>query len=351
MTGIIICVFLFNASTLANAYEFSYSYQGHSITYTVIDEEAKTVGTKSYGSIPAVEKISGSVVIPSKVNDGDSEYTVISIGDYGFSGSSLLESIEFPNSIITIGHHAFCECNSLTDVIIPNSVTEVGVSAFADCSKLTNVVIGNSLTSISPYTFFNCVSLKSVKLGSSITSISYCAFKECYELKSIDFPYNLEHIEEYAFANCYELEEAILPNNFKTVDRSAFERCTNLKRVKFPETIVGIGDFAFACCSSLKTIYSYCKVPPGIGHMVFYDTAFDTIVYVPMGCLDNYRTRWDIFWDFREMNYNGVNEILFDRDASIEVFDCYGRKLKDENLAGGIYIVRRNGKAHKILVN
>lgn len=64
-----------------------FTYQ--SLTYTVIDEDAKTCMTK--GSY----KLYGDLVIPSEVNDGKAIYKVTSIGSAAFSGRSGLTSVYY----------------------------------------------------------------------------------------------------------------------------------------------------------------------------------------------------------------------------------------------------------------
>lgn len=70
------------------ARDFTYTYEGQTLTYTVLDEDAKTCQTKAgykSGSYYAGNEVSGDLVIPSVVKDAsDCEFTVTSIGDYAF---------------------------------------------------------------------------------------------------------------------------------------------------------------------------------------------------------------------------------------------------------------------------
>ena len=77
------------------ARDFTYEYEGQTLTYTVIDEEAKTCKTKDSGSWDAGSAVSGDLVIPSVAKDGDVDYAVISIGYESFKAStrSALNSI------------------------------------------------------------------------------------------------------------------------------------------------------------------------------------------------------------------------------------------------------------------
>lgn len=94
----------------ALARDFDYEYEGQTVTYTVLDENAKTVRTKQgMGNAPGNE-VSGQLVIPSVVKDDGVEYTVT-----------------------TISYYSFINCVDLTSVTIPNTVEDIKGNAFAGC--------------------------------------------------------------------------------------------------------------------------------------------------------------------------------------------------------------------------
>ena len=73
------------------ARDFNYTYEGQTITYTVIDEQAKTVKTKSgkeykhnESMIPG-NKVSGDLILPAHPKDGEVECALSAIGDSGCS--------------------------------------------------------------------------------------------------------------------------------------------------------------------------------------------------------------------------------------------------------------------------
>ena len=127
------------------ARDFSYTYEGITITYTVLNEWTKTCATK--GLSLAI----GDVIIPPKVKDGETEYTVTTIGSYTFGSKYYsITSITIPNTVTTIADHAFYNCSSyISSLTIPDSVTSIGDYAFwVWCVGPTSVNIGNSVTSI-----------------------------------------------------------------------------------------------------------------------------------------------------------------------------------------------------------
>lgn len=66
--------------------------------------------------------------------------SVISIGNYAFTGCTRLTSVTIPNSVTSIGDYAFNYCSGLTTVTIPGSVTTIGDEAFSYCYGLQTVI-------------------------------------------------------------------------------------------------------------------------------------------------------------------------------------------------------------------
>ena len=164
-------------SLLSSARDFEYTYEGQTLTYTVLDEDAKTVKTKEY------KKVSGDLILPEHPKDGEDEYTLTEIGKSTFFDCSSLTSITIPNSVTEIGMHAFFCCSSLTSVIIPNSVTEIGEGVFEGCTSLTSIEIPNSVTYIDMFAFSECSNLNKVTcLSEEPPILGSSCFKEGREL-------------------------------------------------------------------------------------------------------------------------------------------------------------------------
>ena len=81
-----------------------------------------------------IERLQGSIIIPSTICPYGVPYRVTSIGEY-----------------------AFYSCINITSIYIPNGVTSIGSEAFLDCHKLSSITLPESLTTIDDAAFYNCI--------------------------------------------------------------------------------------------------------------------------------------------------------------------------------------------------
>lgn len=93
----------------------------------------------------------------------DYDQSVSKIGDYAFAGCSSLTTALFP-AASSIGDYAFSGCTSLSRVYFPN-VSSVGVGAFISC-KIKEVDF-KELTEINDRAFNGCTNLISMYLTGS----------------------------------------------------------------------------------------------------------------------------------------------------------------------------------------
>ena len=135
-------------SLQAMAYDFSYTYQGKTLYYTILVGNTNKVAVVYYSETAASNNhVSGDVVIPSSVEHNNVTYSVAYIGGCAFRGCSGLTSVTIPNSVTSIREFAFSGCSGLTSVSIPNSVTLIISGAFSGCNSLTSI---KCLASIPP---------------------------------------------------------------------------------------------------------------------------------------------------------------------------------------------------------
>ncbi len=163
------------------ARDFTYTYEGQTITYTVLDEDAKTCKTKdgknlSFGAAAPYwvsgNRIYGNFILPSNPKDGDTEFTLTSIGEGAFSFCSGLTSVTIPNSVTKIGNGAFWDCDGLTSVTIPNSVTKIDDYAFWGCSNLQDLFVKSTELSVSSSILLCCDNLQKIVLAAGFEMLS-----------------------------------------------------------------------------------------------------------------------------------------------------------------------------------
>lgn len=385
--------------------DFTYEYQGQTLSYTVLDENAKTCKLNSNNN-KSEANISGKVEIPETVMYDNTEYSVTSIDKKAFSGCSGLTEVTIPASVTSIGGDAFFNCSGLTSMTIPNSVTSIGTYAFQNCSGLTSLTISSSLTSINDCTFSGCSGLTSVSIPGSVTSIEWAAFSDCINLAEVTIPNSVSSIGQNAFRDCTSLTSVTIPTSVTSIGESAFTR-SGLTSVTIPGSVTSMGRYAFSACGSLTSvniqnstvsdyafyeclnletvilgenvtsigenafafssednmtsknnkIISLSATPPTLDASAFNSSVkSNATVYVPLSSLESYRNTagWSEFKNYADVTL-GVENITGGRDEGIEVYTLDGVRIfkgaeSDIKLGAGIYIVRQGNDVKKISV-
>jgi hypothetical protein len=102
----------------------------------------------------------------------------------GASTKSLITKLVI-NGAESIGSWAFYWLPNLIEVSISESVTTIGTGAFSSCQKLTSIVIPNNVTSLPGQAFTWCEKLNSVTLGSKVATIGNEAFNGCNAIRTV----------------------------------------------------------------------------------------------------------------------------------------------------------------------
>ena len=250
------------------ARDFTYEYEGQTLTYTVLDEDAKTCETKGGSIFSGGNYVSGNLIIPATAKDGDMEYSVTSIGMFAFSECSGLTSVTIPESVTSIGDYAFYWCSDLTSVEISNSVSSIGNNAFYQCSNLTSVSIGNSVSSIGVAAFYQCSNLTSMTIPGSVSSIGNSAFEKCSGLKSFKVADGESEISfgAYALASC-PIEDLYLGRNWTYAGSGALS--TGIKTLTLGDKVTALPANAFSGCSGLTSVVFNAEKCNSVGSQAF----------------------------------------------------------------------------------
>ena len=325
----------------------AHDFEVDGIYYNIMSEEDKTVEVTYQGdAYGAIEEYSGAVSIPATVTYDGMEYSVTSIGYYGFCYCLDLTSVEIPNSVTSIGNYAFHGCYALTSVEIPNSVTSIGDNAFSNCKGLVSLIIPGSVTNIDNAAFFKCINLTSVVIQDGVERIGLNAFQFCEKLEVVELPASVTSIGGSAFADCENLEliqvapeneiycsfnsngiwgvyskdmseliavpagttgEFVISETVKSLNDSACDGCKNLTSVVIPASVSHIGDYAFADCEGITSITSNI---PADKLFSISGTVFDKVdktnitLNVPYGAQAAYASKegWSDFTNIVEMD-------------------------------------------------
>ena len=261
------------------ARDFTYEYEGQTLTYTVLDESKMTCMPKE-GNYWAPGKlytsgnyVSGDLVIPSIAKDGDVEFSVTRIGEYAFCFNSDLTSVSIPSSVNKISRSAFYQCGALKDFTIEDGDITLEIKGDAlelspierlyigrnwvvkeevpISSGIKSVEIGNSVTALPPYAFSYCRGLTSVTIPNSVTKIGDWAFQLCTGLTSITIPNSVTEIGKGAFCDCGKPTSVTIPNSVRTIGNQAFAGWTGLTTITIPNSVTEIGNKAFEGCTNL----------------------------------------------------------------------------------------------------
>lgn len=220
-----------------------------------------------------------TVILPS---------SLISIGEYAFSGCDTLKEIEIPSNVTQIGREAFKSCFALESIVIPEGITRIESETFIYCNKLANVTLSSNLEEIGSGAFFDCA-ITNILIPQSVTSIDMSAFSGASKLERIDveannsvyasidgvlfskdyisllrypcaksgdytIPNNVTTIVDRAFSNCSKLSGITIPSNVTRINTGAFFRCFALKNIVIPASITSIEKETFKDCNNISSI-------------------------------------------------------------------------------------------------
>ena len=179
-----------------------------------------------------------------------------------------------PNSVVSIGNFAFSGCSDLTSVTIPNSVTSIGSRAFEDCTSLTLIRIPKSVTSLGSGAFAWCPALASIDVDSE--NSVYDSRNNCNAV-----------IETATNALLVGCKTTRIPNDVTSIGPSAFLGCSSLTSIYLPDKLKRIHDQAFWQCGMLSDVTSLSDNIE-IGYECFSNISPDAVLHVNIGTKSRY---------------------------------------------------------------
>ena len=251
----------------------AYSFESAGIYYNITGDNTVEV---TYSDINNSSYF-GSISVPETVTNNGTEYSVTTIGEYAFKGSTV------------------------TSVSMPESITSIGTSAFSVCKNLESVALPESLTTLGSHAFYFCKSLKAVKIPSGVTAILGSCFSECSSLESVIIPEGVTTIGQYAFFGC------------------------NLKELTLPSTVTMIGSSAFVSDNRFQSITCNATTPPSLGENAF-NYNISTTVKVPLSSIAAYRQAegWKDFTNYygEEVASDGITYRIDENGAMVAVAEA-----------------------------
>ena len=338
-----------NVETIGTA-AFRYCSKLATVTFEKASQ-LKTIST-AFSSCPIISiEIPASVeTIETSAFRGCSKLATVT-----FEKGSQLKTIRSADSYYPhtyYGAFSFCP---ITSIEIPASVETIEAAAFKGCSSLATVTFekGSQLKTISgDYStgstsnysgvFSDCTALKSIEIPASVETIEAAAFKGCSSLTTVTFEkesqlkiigggygYSYSGTFYYygAFSDCTALKSIEIPASVETIEVVAFKGCSSLITVTFEKgsqlKIIGGGfrsgsyhgafcqlknlmTVDMSACTQVKTIDEYAfyddselrlfkigtETPPTCGSSAFVGINPYSVLKVPSGCADTYRTTY-----------------------------------------------------------
>lgn len=329
------------SATVLYARDFTYSYEGNKITYTVIDEAAKTCMTKAGTSTEAGNQVSGKLTLPAHPMDGDTQYTLTEIGDYSFfEQTKLTGPLTLPATLTKIGKSAFTYCKFMKGgLYLGDSLEEIGEQAFSLCYELNgSLIIPNSVKTIGKEAFQYSRGFTGLTLSRQLTEIEAEVFEGCGGFTG----------------------PLVIPNSVTKIGFHAFFACDGFTGpLTIGYSVKEIGGAAFSGCGAAsKLVNALPQIPPKGSSSVF--SRYEATLCVPMGKIAAYREApkscWPLFENIEEKEFGGagIDSITADIDPErpVEVYDMSGAKVGEsiDSLTPGIYIVRQGKASKKIVV-
>lgn len=328
-------------STVASWEEISYycqKTQGFDNGNTVITEEDKNPGSKTYGQTrsvvstndprcvqdkePSWQEISyvceddGEAPVDTNPNWTETSRTcVLDENNKNTGYATVVETDTNPNSssynqtrTSTVEDLTNCP---LVEYKLTYTTTDGSGSmicdgrnfTYADVRPIKSSIVtanfGSCLRTIEY--FFDCPNLTTVYIEDGVYAIADNAFSNCSSLSSVNIPDSIHSIGKYAFMNDTSLQSVTIGNGVTPIKDATFQGCTGLTSVTIGSGVTRICQMAFGSCTSLTSVTILATKPPTLDDInAFYNNGSGRIFYVPANKVSTYKlaSGWSSFKDY-----------------------------------------------------
>ena len=372
------------------------TFEVDGVYYTVLSEDDKTAEVAQYLDRNYESLYTGDIKVLPNVDYEGVTYTVTSLCDAAFAGSSIT-SIELPNTLKVIGGYAFSGCKLLKVLTIPESVTEMGENSInvseegieklimlpttppaCDSFNFSGIIYvpDGSLSaykSSSPWDYYpNIVEgdgSKDYVLKFKVDGIYYERENISSDIVAViegDEPYSgdivipeivtydgadykVESMCSFAYTKITSIE---IPSSISIIRSRAFKNCTSLKKVIFNPGVSMIYAQAFEGSDNIESIICLSTTPPECQMYAFSSKVYSNCVLtVPGNAVNAYRRadEWRSFSHIEAGEMTGFTEngivysIVSAEDKTVEVvapaFNAYSGNIQIPAEASGYTVI------------
>lgn len=261
----------------------------------------------------------------------------------------FIDQIHMPAKLKYIGARALYN-NHLDNLVLPEGLETIEHHAFNTLS-VDKLVIPESVKFIDEFAFYFPL-IKDLEIKAPLDSIPKAAFYSCQDLERLVLPPTLKRIGQSAFYECYRLKECRLPEGLEEIGKWSLAGADRMKEWHIPATVRKIEWAAFAVPNfSSHTVYMYSEEPPAeMDEDAFrYWTMEQSVLYVPKGCMDNYREApWCYFGTVKEFEPTAVASVLrSQKEVDDHFYDLQGRPVSSDS--HGVVIMQTPDGPRKVM--
>ncbi len=269
-----------------------------------LNEGLTSLGGNVFSTCTALKSIS----LPS---------TVTNIGVGAFTNCSALESVELPNSALTIDDGAFTECKSLKYLFLPAGVEKIVSAPCIDCPALEAIDVDpeNQYFSSEDGILYNkdktiLINFPGARGGKfwipeSVIMIGPKAFYRNTNVTGVYMTENVRYLNYGIFYGCYALADILVSPSLESISTAAFSQCKALVDLTIPAGVKSLEFGALFNNTALRTLIMLPEEAPEVGpNAISGLKKTQMTVYVPEGCIDNYKDAadWKTFSNWAEIS-------------------------------------------------